>query len=116
MIDKLIKGLSENGERDTQNLETVRVQLVSIKSTHDALKEYIFQALLNIRSNENDQKKLELAVESLIEVRKYSDQEIERYTNTLSLLSGKIQSVQETIALIDNMENSEDESKNRFNV
>jgi prefoldin subunit 5 len=111
MIDKLIKGLSENGERDTQNLETVRAQIVAIKSTHDALKEYIFQALLNIRSNENTQKKLELAVESLIEVRKYSDQEIERYTAALSLLSGKIQSVQETIALIDNMENAEDESK-----
>ena len=55
MIDKLIEGLSENGDRDTKNLETVRLQLAAIRSTHDTLKEYMFQALLNIRNNENTQ-------------------------------------------------------------
>ena len=111
MIDKLITGLSENGDRDAKNLETVRLQLAAIRSTHDTLKEYIFQALLNIRNKENTQEKLELAVETLMEIRKYSDQEVERYSATLSLLSGKIQSVQETIALIDDMANSSEENK-----
>ena len=111
MIDRLIDGLTESGKRDTENLEAVKLQLDAIRSTHDALKEYVFQSLLNIRSNENTQEKLELAVSTLIEIKKYSSQEIERYSNALSLLSGKIQCVQETIAQIDSMSNSDNNDR-----
>tara|TARA_B100000700_G_C15059690_1_gene864935 strand:- start:3923 stop:4327 length:405 start_codon:yes stop_codon:yes gene_type:complete len=111
MIEKLVEGLTESGDKDAKSLESVGFQLSAIRSTHNALKEYVFQALLNIRNTEDHQEKLTLAVETLVEIRKYSDQEIERYASSLSLLSGKIQSVQETIALIDGIVNSEAEEK-----
>ena len=101
MLDDIIVELKDAGETTSRDLEIVNHQLVAIRSTHSTLNEYIFQAFLKVRTIETTEEKLQSIVESMLEIKKYTQQEIEKYSNTVSALSGKIQGFEDTIKIIE---------------
>ena len=98
----LTEKIDEKMKEIAANLEQVRIQIEAIKSTHGQLKEFIFQTFLTARTEEALDKKAEILVDAMQQISKYSDQEIQKYLNTIANLSGQMQGLQQSRQMMNN--------------
>ena len=90
-------------QKTVYELEKARAQSEAIQKTHNLLRDFVFQAVTNVKATEQE-RKLEVLANALREINKSSDQELQRYVSNLSSLSGQIQGLQQALEVIKSQE------------
>lgn len=68
-----------------------QLRLQTIQQTYSMLTEYIFQTITSAKSKETNELRLETMSNGMQEIKKYADQEVQKYTHELGVLAGKLQ-------------------------
>ena len=95
----------------TRQIGSANLKLQTIQETHTRLIEFIFQTLSSVKSQETNEERLTTLSNGIQEIKKYSDQEIQKHTHSLGVLTGKLQGLQaayETVVSIKTDNGQED--------
>ena len=88
-------------------LEKAKSQTQAIEKSHSLLRDFIFQSVTNIKSVDDEKQKLEILGNTLKEINKYTDQEVQKYMCNLASLTGRIQGLRQALELVKIQEASE---------
>jgi len=95
-----------------------QLRLQTIQQTYSMLTEYIFQTITSAKSKETNELRLETMSNGMQEIKKYADQEVQKYTHELGVLAGKLQGLdiahdmlrnEQAVELEDELVNDDDE-------
>ena len=108
-------------QRIAQQINTASAQLEAIQQTHSRLVEFVFQTVTSAKSLETNEERLTLAVNGMQEIKKYADQEIQKYTHNLGNLTGKLEGIEIALVVLSSESDTatipdEDISKTELNL
>ena len=106
-MSNLCDQIDDLSQRTAVELEKVKSQSTAIEESHSLLREFIFQTTSNVKAADDDKQKLEILGNTLREINKYTDQEIQKYMCNLASLSGRIQGLQQALMLIKAQEDND---------
>ena len=94
-----------------QEIGKARLKLQTIQQTYSMLTEYIFQTVSSAKSQETNELRLETMSNGMQEIKKYADQEVQKYTHDLGVLAGKLQGLDIAYNMLqhDQVDEEEDE-------
>ena len=84
----------------SQEISMSKVQLDTVLSTHNMLVEFVFQVVSTAKSLPTNEERLETLSNGMQEIKKYADQEIQKYTHNLGKLTGKLQGIELALKIL----------------
>ena len=94
-----------------QEIGKARLKLQTIQQTYSMLTEYIFQTVSSAKSQETNELRLETMSNGMQEIKKYADQEVQKYTHDLGVLAGKLQGLDIAYNILQNDQVDEEEDE-----
>ena len=84
-----------------QKIDTAKSQLEAIRETHKLLIEFVLQTVAAAKSLETNEDRLALLANGMQEIKKYSEQEIQKYTHDLGSFTGMLQGIDVALRTLD---------------
>ena len=94
-----------------QEIEKARLKLQTIQQTYSMLTEFIFQTVSSAKSQETNELRLETMSNGMQEIKKYAEQEVQKYTHDLGVLAGKLQALDIDYNILQNDQVDEEEDE-----
>jgi hypothetical protein len=94
-----------------QEIGKARLKLQTIQQTYSMLTEYIFQTVSSAKSQETNELRLETMSNGMQEIKKYAEQEVQKYTHDLGVLAGKLQGLDIAYNILQNDQVDEEEDE-----
>ena len=94
-----------------QEIGKARLKLQTIQQTYSMLTEFIFQTVTSAKSQETNELRLETMSNGMQEIKKYAEQEVQKYTHDLGVLAGKLQGLDIAYNILQNDQVDEEEDE-----
>ena len=113
-MHELQEKLNELEMQTSIEIEHARLQAEAIQETHKLLQDYTLQVITNLKAIDENEKKINSLASAIIEIRKYSEQELAKYSSRLFSLTGRLQGLQHALALAsDNKDDVSESSESK---
>ena len=94
-----------------QQLNDEKIKLETVEKSFSLLTDFIFQTMSTAKSQETNEARLETVSNGMQEIKKYAEQEIQKHTHALGVLTGKLQGIEiayQTMTSLDDNDIDED--------
>ena len=107
--------LDEMRQEVAREINGAKLKLETLQQTYSLLNEFIFQTVSTAKAQDTNEARLEIMTNGMQEIKKYADQEVQKQTHAMGVLSGKLQGIETayeilTVAPAENQEEAPDDT------